>query len=85
MKNKQTAVEWLQIKMATSSTQEMVENINLWFQQAKEMEREQKKSADEDIVNAFNYAHHMRYGSESQINSGEEYLREKYYKETKNK
>lgn len=37
----QTAVEWLQIKMATSPTQEMVENINVWFQQAKQMEKEQ--------------------------------------------
>jgi len=38
---KQTAVEWLQIKMATASSEEMVENINVWFKQAKEMEKEQ--------------------------------------------
>jgi hypothetical protein len=37
-----TAVEWLQMKMSTSPTQEMVENINVWFAQAKEMEKEQK-------------------------------------------
>ena len=37
----QTAVEWLQIKMATSPTQEMVENINVWFKEAKQMEKEQ--------------------------------------------
>ena len=36
-----TAVKWLQIKMATSSAEEMVENINVWFAKAKEMEREQ--------------------------------------------
>ena len=34
-----TAVKWLQIKMATSSAEEMVENINVWFAKAKEMER----------------------------------------------
>ena len=39
----QTAVEWLQIKMATSSTQEMIENINVWFKEAKQMEKEQIK------------------------------------------
>ena len=36
-----TAVKWLQIKMATSSAEEMVENINVWFAKAKEMEKEQ--------------------------------------------
>jgi hypothetical protein len=36
-----TAVEWLQMKMATSSAEEMVGNINTWFKQAKEMEKEQ--------------------------------------------
>jgi len=38
------AVEWLQMKMATASTEEMVENINVWFAQAKEMEKEREKS-----------------------------------------
>lgn len=41
--NNMTAVEWLQIKMATSPTQEMVENINVWFKEAKQMEKEQKE------------------------------------------
>ena len=36
-----TAVKWLQIKMATSSAEEMVENINVWFAKAKEIEKEQ--------------------------------------------
>ena len=36
-----SAVEWLQIKMATSSPQEMVENINVWFKEAKQMDNEQ--------------------------------------------
>jgi len=48
-----TAVEWLQIKMATASTEEMVENINVWFEQAKEMEKEYIKKGwlqDRDIT-----------------------------------
>ena len=38
---KQTAVEWLYLKLSTSSSEEMVGNINIWFEQAKEMEKEQ--------------------------------------------
>jgi hypothetical protein len=40
----QTAVEWLHLKLSTSSSEEMVGNINLWFKQAKEMEKEQRIS-----------------------------------------
>ena len=40
-----TSIEWLRIKMATSSPKEMVENINVWFEQAKEMEKQQIKDA----------------------------------------
>ena len=40
-----TAVKWLQMKMATSSAEEMVENINVWFAKAKEMEKEQIQDA----------------------------------------
>jgi hypothetical protein len=39
---KQTAVEWLHEKLAQSSQEELVGNINLWFKQAKEMEKQQK-------------------------------------------
>ena len=39
---KETAVEWLQMKMATSSLLEMAENINEWFKQSKEMDEEQR-------------------------------------------
>jgi hypothetical protein len=37
MKNetKQTAVAWLYLKLSTSSSEEMVGNINVWFEQAK--------------------------------------------------
>jgi hypothetical protein len=41
MEKKQTAVEWLYVKLSTSSSDELVGNINNWFQQAKQMEKEQ--------------------------------------------
>jgi hypothetical protein len=40
-----TAVEWLHQKLAQSSQEELVGNINLWFKQAKEMEKEQLECA----------------------------------------
>jgi hypothetical protein len=39
--SKQTAVEWLYVKLSTSSSDELVGNINNWFEQAKQMEKEQ--------------------------------------------
>ena len=39
----QTAVEWLYNKFSTCTSDEMVGNINNWFEQAKQMEREQSK------------------------------------------
>jgi lauroyl/myristoyl acyltransferase len=48
MKRKQTAVEWLAIKFSQSSEDELAENINLWFGQAKAMEKEQIIDANED-------------------------------------
>ena len=59
----QTAVEWLQIKMATSSPQEMVENINVWFKEAKQMEKEQIMKAYHD--DNFPCSH---YGAEQYYN-----------------
>jgi hypothetical protein len=41
MKKKQTAVEWLHLKLATSSQEELIGNINIWFNEAKAMEKEQ--------------------------------------------
>ncbi len=38
---KQTAVEWLHTKLSTCTSEELVGNINNWFEQAKEMEKEQ--------------------------------------------
>jgi hypothetical protein len=37
---KQTAVEWLHTKLSTCTSEELVGNINNWFEQAKEMEKE---------------------------------------------
>ena len=38
---KQTAVEWLHTKLSTCTSEELVGNINNWFEQAKAMEKEQ--------------------------------------------
>lgn len=38
-----TAVEWLQHKMATSTPEDIVNNINEWFDKAKAMERMQRE------------------------------------------
>ena len=42
---KQTAIDWLYLKLATSSSEEMVGNINVWFERAKAMHKE-------EIINA---------------------------------
>jgi len=51
---KQTAVEWLHEKLATSELEDMQTNINVWFQQAKEMEKEQQGYSEDDMKKAFN-------------------------------
>ena len=38
---KQTAVEWLHTKLSTCTSEELVGNINNWFDQAKAIEKEQ--------------------------------------------
>jgi hypothetical protein len=48
---KQTAVEWLHEKLATSELEDMQTNINVWFQQAKEMEKEQQGYSEEEVIN----------------------------------
>ena len=47
-----TAVEWLHEKLATSQLEDMQTNINLWFLQAKQIEKEQGYS-EEDLREAF--------------------------------
>ena len=44
---KQTAVEWLAHKFSECSEDELAQNINIWFGQAKAMEKEQ-------IIEAYN-------------------------------
>jgi hypothetical protein len=50
---KQTAVEWLYTKLATCSSDELIGNINNWFDQAKAMEKEQ-------IEDAYNEGYSIR-------------------------
>ena len=47
---KQTAVEWLYNKFSTCTSDELVGNINNWFEQAKEMEKEQIMDFTNDYV-----------------------------------
>ena len=72
-----TAVEWLQMKMATSPTQEMVENINVWFAEAKEVERQIIAQAFED--GDYNYFYNHQNGRE--FENGIEYYNEKFKSE----
>ena len=75
-----TAVEWLQMKMATSSPQEMVENINVWFKEAKQMEKAR-------IIDAFNKGEIQGLKSTnnsfySSLITAEDYYNETYGKES---
>jgi hypothetical protein len=72
-----TAVEWLKIKMATSSADEMVENINVWFAKAKKMERKIIVQAFED--GDYNYFYNHQNGKE--FENGIEYYNEKFKSE----
>ena len=74
-----TAVEWLHEKLAQSSQEELVGNINLWFKQAKEMEKQQIMDALKDGVNF-----EIDNSHSTQINYNKYF--EQYYNETfKNK
>ena len=66
MEKKQTAVEWLYVKLSTSSSDELVGNINNWFDQSKQMEKEQMIEA---------YYEGKEYGFKEQ---GEQYYNETY-------
>jgi hypothetical protein len=69
-----TAVEWLHEKLAKSSQEELVGNINLWFKEAKEMERQQ-------IVMAFWNSKHSLCDENTDLL----YLAEQYYNAKFNK
>ena len=70
-----TAVEWLHEKLAQSSQEELVGNINLWFQQAKEMEKQQ-------IIDAHGNKEKKSGGitNYTYILTGEDYYNEVYKK-----
>jgi hypothetical protein len=70
----QTAVEKLYLKFATCSLEEMVGNINVWFDQAKEMEKQQ-------IIEAYDLGSlsDMQYPDpKTVIENGEQYYNETY-------
>lgn len=75
--NNMTAVEWLQMKMATSPIEEMVENINVWFSKAKKMEKKIIVQAFED--GDYNYFYSKKTGKE--FENGLEYYNEKFKSE----
>jgi hypothetical protein len=50
---RQTAVEWLHEKLAKSELEDMQTNINLWFKQAKEMEKQQQEQDRNVYLNAY--------------------------------
>ena len=72
-----TAVEWLQIKMATSQTEEMVENINVWFAKAKKIEKKIIAQAFED--GDYNYFYSKK--TDKEFENGLEYYNEKFKSE----
>jgi hypothetical protein len=55
--SKQTAVEWLHVKLSTSSSDELVGNINNWFEQAKQIEKEQLNN----FIDFINERHFNRF------------------------
>ena len=65
----QTAVEWLHEKLVTSQLEDMQTNINLWFLQAKQIEKQ-------NIIDAF------KRGAINEMNGIEEINSEDYYNET---
>ena len=74
---KQTAIDWLYFKLSTSSSEEMIGNINLWFEQAKEMHKEEimdafDKGCDIGCDIGSNYNYHDGH------NQGYDYYNETY-------
>jgi len=52
---KQTAVEWLHEKLAKSELEDMQTNINVRFQQAKEMEQEQRGYSEKEVLELIQF------------------------------
>jgi hypothetical protein len=72
MNKKQTAVEWLHEKLAKSELEDMQTNINLWFKQAKEMEKEQIIDAHGDEQSK------LQDDGTWRVQTGEQYYNETY-------
>ena len=75
MEKKQTAVEWLYVKLSTSSSDELVGNINNWFEQAKQMEKEQIIKTAQDN---FYAGQDLANGYKIDWDSSEQYYKETY-------
>ncbi len=77
---KQTAVEWLHEKLAKSTQEELVGNINTYFKQAKELEKQH-------IIDAcyFAYNEGCSYMSDgkTEFESFEQYYDETFTKQTR--
>ena len=69
--SKQTAVEWLHTKLSTCTSEELVGNVNNWFEQAKAMEREQ-------IEEAYQAGDGDAYNLEETKTWAEQYYKERY-------
>jgi hypothetical protein len=72
---KLTAVEWLHYKIMNPTSHEPVDNINLWFLKAKEMEKEQIIEAHGKQLKKTQTAANYEYWK-----TGEQYYKENYEK-----
>jgi hypothetical protein len=72
---KKTAIEWFSEKL-----NELYGEDNPWFDIPLSMLEQAKTIEKEQIENAFNYGNNNKWGSENQINNGEDYYNEKYIK-----
>lgn len=68
-----TAVGWLHTKLSTCTSDEMVGNINNWFEQAKEMEKQK-------IVDAVEWGNRQGYDNHTLTCINDDDVR--YYNET---
>ncbi len=68
---KQTAVEWLYFKIANCASEELIENIDNYFRQALEMEKEQ-------IMYAVQHGWNLDPNTNSYKRIGSEYYNETY-------
>jgi hypothetical protein len=85
-----TAVEWLHEKLAKSELEDMQTNINLWFKQAKEMEKQQiidcgntcaiKQHIHIEKVNKMTMDEMLEFANTQTLTVGEEYYNETFKK-----